>query len=241
MNETVNSVIQEISELDDMYQGNSDHYFHVGQSALDCIRSAMHLAGKDNLHIKKILDFPCGYGRVLRVMKATFPDSEFTACDLERDGVDFCNKIFGATPVYSDKNIEDVKFQDTYDLIWVGSLFTHLAKDQWPRFIKFFKQQLNSGGILIFTTQGRYSASLLRSGESAYGLETEDKIKSLLDNYDNEGFGYSSYFHSDDYGISLSSPSYVIKLLEQEDDLRLLMCLEQGWDSHQDVIACIKD
>ena len=85
-------VIDVISDFDDMFQGNRQHYFHVGYSAFYCIKLSIFLANKNLQDIKKILDFPCGYGRVLRVLKAAFPEAQITACDIVRDAVDFCQK-----------------------------------------------------------------------------------------------------------------------------------------------------
>ncbi len=124
--------------------------------------------------------------------------------------------------------------------VWVGSLLTHLDKEDWMRFLDFFNESLSPGGILLFTAQGRFSASLLRNKESTYGLETDEKINNLLSDYDNEGFGFSNFYHSDDYGITLSSPSNVVGQIELQSNLQLLMCLERGWDNHQDVYACVK-
>ena len=239
-NKILSNVVQEISEFDDMYQGNKEHYYQVGESALKCIELAYISANKEFSELQKILDFPCGYGRVLRVLNAAFPTADITACDLVHEGVDFCKDVLGAIPVYSDKNLDNIVLPSTYDLIWVGSLLTHLDSEQWPKFINFFSKSLNSGGILVFTTQGRWSAAKLRNGTSTYGLENASKINNLLSNYDKQGFGFSSYFHSDDYGISLSSPSFVIRMLEQRHDLGIIMSLERGWDNHQDVFACIK-
>jgi len=212
----------------------------VGESALRCINHAILLANKDLSSIASILDFPCGFGRVLRVLKVAFPKADITGCDLVQEGVDFCNEQFGSRAVYSDKNLNSVKLNETYDLIWVGSLLTHLDNDQWKMFLDFFNKTLNPGGILLFTAQGRYSASLLRNKESTYGLETDEKINNLLNDYENKGFGFSNYHHSNDYGITLSMPSNVIKQIELQSSLQLLMCLERGWDNHQDVYACSK-
>ena len=66
-------VIQDISPKDNMYQGNKEHYFHVGEFALECIMSAMSTVKKSPDDIKSILDLPCGYGRVQRILKAEFP------------------------------------------------------------------------------------------------------------------------------------------------------------------------
>ena len=39
---------------------------------------------------ESILDFGCGFGRVLRMLKAAYPEARLTAADVKREGVDFC-------------------------------------------------------------------------------------------------------------------------------------------------------
>lgn len=96
-----------------MYRvGNDEHYFRVGLSALECIESALHIAKKSTDDIKSILDLPCGYGRVLRTLKAAFPGATVTACDISKDGVDFCKNILGAKPLYSKTNFRIFKMPE---------------------------------------------------------------------------------------------------------------------------------
>jgi len=232
-------IIQEISPKDQMYVFGKAHYFHVGESALKNIKLAILLAGKDFIDIKDILDMPCGHGRVLRMLRAAFPKSQITACDLDRDAVDFCAKTFDANPVYSEEHPDKIQIKDKFDLIWCGSLLTHLNLDRWCEFLNFFNSILKQGGILIFTTHGRFSADMIRCGRFTYGLDPV-RLKTLLNEYDRNGFGYSNYAQTDNYGISLSSPSYVLSMLEKIPNFYFLMYNEQGWDEHQDVIACIK-
>ena len=40
--------------------------------------------------VARLLDLPCGHGRVMRYLRAAFPRAEITGCDLLRDGVDHC-------------------------------------------------------------------------------------------------------------------------------------------------------
>ena len=234
------NVMQEISPHDTMYQGgNKVHYFGVGQSALRCIKLAMLAASKDFSTVRNILDLPSGYGRVLRYLKAYFLHAHITACDIEQNAVDFCNKVFKAKPVYSKKRPSDIKIADKFDLIWCGSLLTHLNFDRWGEFIKFFHSVLNNKGILVFTTHGRFSVERIRTGDFTYGL-SDDSLKILLNDFDSHGFGYLNYPDVDEFGISLSAPSYVLGMLENMIDLKLLLYYEKGWDDHHDVIACVK-
>ena len=75
----------EISPSDQM---NNQWYFEVGRSAVEVI-----LAGvmSSYLHrVTRVLDLPCGHGRVLRHLVRMFPEAEIHACDLDTDGVAFC-------------------------------------------------------------------------------------------------------------------------------------------------------
>ena len=92
-------LVEEISPHDQMDAGGRPSYLSTGVAALPPIRVALAAAGRES--VDSVLDFGSGHGRVLRVLKAVFPDARLTACDLDRDAVDFCARTFGATPVYS--------------------------------------------------------------------------------------------------------------------------------------------
>jgi hypothetical protein len=117
-------LILDISPNDEMYaadKSRGDWYWIVGRSAIDCISSGMGATGKRAHDVKRILDFPCGHGRVMRYLKLTFPHAEITACDLLKDGVDFCASTFGAVPVYSDKRPSHIGLpREAFDLIWLA-------------------------------------------------------------------------------------------------------------------------
>ncbi len=229
--------IQEISPKDTMYIGDTEHYYGVGSSALSCVQLAMFAAKRDGF--ERVLDFPCGHGRVLRFLKAAFPNAQFTAVDLDQDAVDFCAKTFEAIPIYSSNDIQQIPIEGTFDLIWCGSLLTHFEAAKCLEFLGFFRNLLSPNGILIFTMHGRLSVNWLRSRQQIYGLEPE-KVPEILQSYDATGFGYLDYPGVQGYGISISSPAWVISHLQQMDDIKLLSYTETGWDSHQDVIACTR-
>ena len=179
-------------------------YFDVGTSALDCIKSALATA---RTAPASILDFPCGHGRVCRMLRALFPDAYLMACDLDRDGADFCATQFNATPFYSHEDIRRVNLDTCFDLIWCGSLFTHLDAQQWPDFLVFFAEHLTSDGILVFTTHGRQPIQWMREGVFTYGLNSEEQCR-LIEGYVRAGFGFVSPSNQA-FGISLSSMVFV--------------------------------
>jgi SAM-dependent methyltransferase len=219
------------------YTNADTHYFSVGQSALDAIRVCMHTAGKRR--VERILDLPCGHGRVLRHLKAAFPDAALTACDLNRDGVDFCARTFGAHPVYGNTEPARTAIDGTFDLIWCGSLLTHFQAAQWLPLLRWFASRLDPGGLLVFTTLGRVPAAWVGRRLASYGLHT-GAARTLARAFERKGFGYASYPQTDAYGIAMASPAWVLGEVGRVPTLRVVHYGEALWDAHQDVIACTR-
>ena len=182
---------------------NPEQYFDLGRRALELIHFSSELCDKP--HYPAILDLPCGHGRVLRWLRAHYPYARLTACDLDRSGVDFCAQQFGATPVYSQADLHQLPFTAQFDLIWVGSLVTHLRQDRWLATLDCLVKWTKECGVIVFTTQGRTASSLLARGRRNIA-ENIDKA-ALLEEYARTGFAYQRYFESnaeEDYGLALS-------------------------------------
>jgi SAM-dependent methyltransferase len=244
-------VIEEISPNDAMYAGHREHYFMVGRVAVEWIRIALHAAGRET--VETILDLPCGHGRVLRAIKAAFPEARLAACDIDRDGVDFCADVFGATPIYGTEDPRDLELPADLDLVWCGSLLTHVSSERWPHFLEAFHSALAPGGVLVFTSHGRSRAEKLRAGTVGMGL-TGAQTRAILAQYDREGFGYQDFAPenlnskltsslSSGYGMSLATPAWVCEVVQQVDGLSIALYSEEAWPRDagpQDVIACVR-
>jgi SAM-dependent methyltransferase len=232
-------VSREVSPEDEMYRGNAAHYFDVGESALHCLETALAAARRPRSTIRDILDLPCGHGRVLRFLRQAFPDARLTACDLNRDGVEFCARTFGAAPVFSREQPGEIPFTRTFDLIWCGSLLTHLDQEQCAAFLQLFQQVLGHRGILVFTIHGRHCARELAAGKNRHGIG-DHQVTELLRGYREHGFSYVNYSAQSAYGFSLAHPSFVMARLINHPAWRLLGYQETGWDKRQDVVCLQK-
>ncbi|HEV3203031.1 MAG TPA: class I SAM-dependent methyltransferase [Gemmataceae bacterium] len=234
-------IIRTMSPNDLMTFGDEIQYFAVGRSALECIDHALQAAHKPSAEVKRILDLPCGHGRVLRYLRCAFPEAEITACDLMRDAVDFCASTFDAIPVNSHEDPAQIPLlPNTFDLIWVGSLLTHLDADRWKPFLQAFCTWLRPGGVLIFSTHGRETYRLMATGVYDFCLPYW-RISLLLWEYERSGFGYVNYRAAGRYGVTLSDAAWVFRHIAQLRQMCLVYFGEKAWDNHQDIFACSRD
>lgn len=226
-------VSQEIASDDAMHAYAPELYFRAGREAVRNIRLAMLAAGTER--VRNVLDFACGWGRVMRALNAAFPDAQLTACDIQPGQVDFCTEAFGATGVYSDVDPAMVRFDNRFDVIWSGSLMTHVDEHRWPGFLRVWESHLAAHGVLVFTTYGRFTAQGMRVGANLLNL-TKEQAEQVLRDYDRTGFGYA---HSSADADTLTDRAWVCKALDQVPTLELLLYIERGWLG-QDVVACTR-
>lgn len=218
--------------------GLEEQYFDLGRRALELIQFSSVLCDKP--HYPRILDLPCGHGRVLRWLRAHYHYADITACDLDRDGVDFCAQQFRATPVYSRPNLSELNFDAQFDLIWVGSLVTHLDEKRWLETLDCLVRWTKECGVIVFSTQGRTVTSLLARGRRNVA-ENIDK-PALLEEFARRGFAYQRYFEATpeaDYGFAATSPEWLMRQLQRYPDIILRAYLEEAWGM-QDVVILYK-
>lgn len=223
---------------DGMYDGDGVHYFKVGLSAINCIDEALEAAGLKTL--RTILDLPCGSGRVLRFLAQRFPEAEITACELAREPVEFCVRTFGALPAYSSLNLDEVSLGKKFDLIWCGSLVTHLNEAGITALLRLFQRHLDTGGLMIFTTHGDFVPGRILRRDFDYGL-TPEQINRIGVSYPETGYGFEDYPGEKDYGVSLTSPEWIRACVQKLGGLREVYFKERGWDDHQDVFGFVRE
>ena len=229
---------RDVSEHDDMLAaGNLEHYLSVGRSAIDILARAMVCAQRDRF--ASVLDLPCGGGRVTRHLRAFLPDARLFVGDLDKQKEAFVVAKFAATPIDPQADFS-VAYSNRFDLIFVGSLVTHLGVNQYMRAIRWFIDALAPDGLLVFTTHGRRTFHLFT--RTFHSAEWQEGLRSYLDT----GFGYQPYDPAmamdgpSSYGTSLSAPSWVARFVETDPGVRILGLGEGAWANNQDVVVLQK-
>ncbi len=224
------SVSLKLHEADGMFTGNSRHYLTCGASALNVIGAAVERAG---IRPRSILDFGAGAGRVTRWLRAAYPEAQISATEIRAEVLAFCEQEFKADTFQSSVVVEELSAPRLYDLIWVGSVVTHLPEDTSERLVRKLLSWLEPDGVLVTSFHGRFVEA--RAASFDYGIRSGwDK---LVEDLRTRGFGYADYAGQPGYGISICTQCWVTSLVERLPGARLVLLCERGWDGHQDVVG----
>ncbi len=238
------SVDAHIDADDAMYRAGPDWYLPVGKSALQIVLQALLLSWKDEP--RRLLDLPCGHGRAARHFRAAFPAAELFFCDIDKAGADFCANRFNGRPVYSTPDLLTLALPEALDVIWVGSLFTHLDRERTERWLEFLARHLSAHGVLVATFHGLFSLD----NHSRQPLFDAPRFEKIAEEFKKTGYGYASYSKNevtaaekinDDYGISISHPATIIEMASRIPDTRILGYCERGWANNHDVLILTRN
>lgn len=109
-----------------------------------------------NTHISQssILDFGCGWGRILRFFLREVPHPNLHGCDVwdeilnvARSDNKWCT--FSQVGSFPQSSYSDEKF----DVVYLYSVFSHLSEECHTAWVNEFRRILKPGGILVVTTR----------------------------------------------------------------------------------------
>lgn len=229
--------IRTIHPADRMWQPEESWYFATGRSALRLVDIAARASWLPR--ISSILDLPCGHGRVARYLRSGYPDAKLHFCDIDADGADFCASTFDGTAIHSRPELTEVALPQV-DLIWVGSLFTHVDLERTRRWLRHLCESLTPDGVLVASFHGDWS---IRMHQDFYPMIDPVSWERILDGYRASGYGYAPYPHGrfGDYGVSLSRPETMIGVVGEIPGVRMVGYMERGWADNHDVIMIARD
>lgn len=103
-----------------------------------------------------VLDFGCGWGRVIRFFLKDIDASKLWGIDPAQEMIQFCQQAFKWGNFRHIDPFQSTKFADgMFDLVYALSVFSHLSEDMHWRWIEEIHRILRPGGVLIATTRGR--------------------------------------------------------------------------------------
>jgi SAM-dependent methyltransferase len=150
-----------IHPRDQMLQHSLRHFHEVNRSVSQYFNVALqqHNAAQQVFRsvlgapsaTHRLLDFACGYGRLLRFLTLSIPPAQVWASEIQRDAVDFAVSEFGVHGILSA--IDPQRFEPgiRFDFIWVASLFSHLPRHLFDGWLARLVSLLTPDGVVCFS------------------------------------------------------------------------------------------
>lgn len=124
---------------------------------------AQHL-GKALTPDSRILDFGCGWGRMIRFFLKEVKADNLHGVDVDPLMIGFCRELFHLGNFSIGKPLPPTEFPDnSIDIIYAYSVFSHLSEPAHLQWVREFSRILKPGGILVATTQPRHFIEFCRS------------------------------------------------------------------------------
>jgi SAM-dependent methyltransferase len=152
-------------------------YLRTGREALAVVRGVLARTGRSEPG--RMLDFACGCGRSTRWFSDAFGAGAITASDIDPVATAWVGERFGARPLVSATDPDAVELGGLYDLIWVGSLFSHLPPATFGRWLARLWDVLSPGGALLFSTHGPGVLAGVDAGEQGFGYAGASETERL--------------------------------------------------------------
>ena len=139
--------------------GDADWFLRSGRAGYDAILAHATL---DDLN--SVLDFGCGCGRVTRWWSDF--DGRVSGSDVSAPAIEWCRANLPFARFEQNALAPPLVFEDeSFDLVYALSVFTHLTADLQTAWRDELRRVLRPGGLLLLTTHGRSYVPRLGDGE----------------------------------------------------------------------------
>ncbi|HEX4480002.1 MAG TPA: class I SAM-dependent methyltransferase [Rudaea sp.] len=129
-------------------------FLACGEAVFGAIDELLGRQGVPLSRLKRVLDFGCGCGRVLRWWQPVSGPS-IGGCDYNPAMVSWCASNLPFAHVESNELVPPLRYTDaSFDFVYAISVFTHLSADLQTRWMTELKRIIAPGGWLLVTTQG---------------------------------------------------------------------------------------
>lgn len=198
-------------------------YLADGWRTLSELMVLLEAVERPLLQTTSVLEFASGHGRFTRhLVKALGTADRVSVSDVVGDAVGFARQTFGVHGFVSSTEPEQVAWPAQYELVFVLSLFSHLPRRTWGRWLRHLYGALAPGGLLVFSTHGAKAAR-------------HDNVTLEADGFFFAPSSESQAIDAQDYGTAFTSEAFVrARIAEELGQDKLIHQVPQHFWNHQD-------
>ena len=206
-------------------------YLALGRTAVEDLERVLQPRRLSLRSFQSILDFGSGCARVLRPLRAHIgPGAEIHGTDIDAEAVQWCREHYASLATFETNGaLPPLRYgDDSFDLVYCVSVFTHLPEELQFRWLEELNRVVTPDGYLILTTHGEGVYDRLPPGHLEE-LQASGFIH--FDNGKTEGLPdfYLTTFHTPEYVRERWSPYLEVVHIEIG-----------GLRGRQDVVLCRK-
>ncbi|MTE25993.1 class I SAM-dependent methyltransferase [Winogradskyella ouciana] len=196
------------------FQMNYDKYYNGGLQMAKSLTD--HFKNHIELENKRILDWGCGPGRIIRHMpKVINKGCEFFGTDYNEKSIAWCSKNLPGIHFNKNELTASLPYEDdSMDVIYGISIFTHLSEQMHYDWFNELYRVLKPNGIMLLTMQGDNFKIKLNDSE----LKLYDQGNIVVRGNVKEGHRTYSAFHPKAFVQSLFSKTEVLEHIVQSSE-----------------------
>ncbi len=214
-----------ISPLDTMYtaslpRGHEASLVEYFQRGIESFHASAAVAASLRTREPRILEFAAGFGRLTRFLVKRYDPARIVTSDIDEPAVEFCRDRLGVRSVLSAMEPEDLAIDETFDLILVYSLFSHLPADRFSRWLGRLYELLADGGFLVISVHDDRSIPPEHRGPEGLTFTPDSE---------------SRFLESAVYGSTWVSPDYVHRAIAETCPGARTTHVPWGLSNYQDI------
>lgn len=128
----------------------------------------------------KVLDFGCSTGRVIRNLKAAFPEIDAYGCDPRAESIELARSKVPDVSWFVSNEAPPLDVEVKFDTIFAISVWSHFSEARALTWFEEMRRHIQPDGALIFSTHGLRSVHHLYRTKKAMAPEwAVDRLFSL--------------------------------------------------------------
>lgn len=146
------------------YGESGAEYIRSGQEHSQQMFGKLAQAGCDVQSLHRVLDFGCAAGRMTRHVARALPGAQVWGADISADHIEWADRHLGAlASFFTSTSVPHLPFRDDYfDLIYAGSVFTHIDDLHLAWFLEL-NRIVRPGGWLFISVQDESVLKIAKS------------------------------------------------------------------------------
>lgn len=153
-------------------------YWYSGLTTSLPINVHAQASGINPSHSNDVLDFGCGVGGQIRLMKKYFPQSQLTGCDVDPSSIRWLKKNYPSVNFVQVYPNDPVPFADSsFNLIYSISTFSHFSVEVSKFYFEELARVTKSQGVLILSVEGDHAIKTVATELGISKDEITDKVQ----------------------------------------------------------------